>query len=798
MTSPILRPLSFRHPMPYLASTRRTLSALLLCGALAGCAVSAIEASHQMMAEGHTEEAVTTLREDMQRHPEDQALRVQYFRLRDQAINQALAAADRARQSGDTDVVETQARVVQRLDPENARARTLLRDLETSRQRTERLTQAQKLLEAGRPQDAEGMVRAILAETPGDSAARSLLRKIDEAVAAKRPLREDKALKGGIDTPITLEFREAPLRSVFEAISRTAGINFVFDKDVKPDAKVTVFVRNTNIDEVMRLILTTNQLERKVLNENSVIIYPATPAKQKDYQDLATRTFYLANTEAKQAQALVKSVVKTRDSFIDEGLNLLIIKDTPEAIRMAERLINQLDVPPPEVMLDVEVLEIQRSRLLDLGIKYPDQVGYGILQPTTSTTTTTTTGTTTSTNLGGQLLSGNINLNSTGAAVPYIANPGALANLKDQTGLSNTLANPRIRVRNREKAKIHIGDKLPVFTTTSTANVGVSAAVNYLDVGLMLEVEPTIRLDDDVEIKVGLEVSSISKEVTGPQNSLAYQIGTRNASTVLRLRDGETQVLAGLISDSERSTTYAIPGLGSIPALGRLFSDHSKDKSKTEIVLLITPHVVRNITPEASVRATWPAGTESAVGVPPLQVTANTPAGSLSVKGGNGSFSDSTGTSPTPTVEPQAPSGNTPAASLATVPGPAPQSPGNTEPAAAAAQPQSASISITLPQSVKPGQVFTTGIAVAATSAVRSAEVGLAWENSFFEPATPETTNTISLTPSGNTASGQISLRAKTGASGEGKLSVSAARITLESGAVEAATPPSASIKVSP
>jgi len=182
------------------------------------------------------------------------------------------------------------------------------------------------------------------------------------------------------------------------------------------------------------------------------------------------------------------------------------------------------------------------------------------------------------------------------------------------------LANPRIRVINREKAKIHIGDKLPVFTTTSTANVGVAASVSYLDVGLKLEVEPTVHLDENVEMKVGLEVSSIVKEVAGPSSSLAYQIGTRSATTVLRLRDGETQILAGLINDEERSSANRLPGLGDMPLIGRLFSSQSDSHNKTEIVLLITPRVIRNVSPpEASAPAVI-AGTEMAVGVAPFLI----------------------------------------------------------------------------------------------------------------------------------------------------------------------------------
>jgi general secretion pathway protein D len=146
----------------------------------------------------------------------------------------------------------------------------------------------------------------------------------------------------------------------------------------------------------------------------------------------------------------------------------------------------------------------------------------------------------------------------------------------------------------------------------------VSASVNYLDVGLKLEVEPSVHLDDEVAIKVNLEVSSIVKEVLGPSSSLAYQVGTRSAATSLRLKDGETQVLAGLISDEERSSAYRLPGLGEVPGLGRLFSSQRDVGNKTEIVLLITPRVVRNLAQPALAGATRAAGTETAVGAAPL------------------------------------------------------------------------------------------------------------------------------------------------------------------------------------
>jgi general secretion pathway protein D len=155
---------------------------------------------------------------------------------------------------------------------------------------------------------------------------------------------------------------------------------------------------------------------------------------------------------------------------------------------------------------------------------------------------------------------------------------------------------------------------LPVITTTSTANVGVSESVSYLDVGLKLEVEPNVLMRDDVQIKINLEVSNIVKEVRSAGGSLTYQIGTRNANTVLRLKDGETQVLAGLISEEERGSSSGIPGLASLPILGHLFASKSDENTKTEIVLLITPHILRNAQAQQPAISEFRGGTENAIG----------------------------------------------------------------------------------------------------------------------------------------------------------------------------------------
>lgn len=607
----------------------------LLIALLAGCVGNpVVEKSRYLAADGQPEAALDVLGKALKENPDDRELRNNWLRQRNLLVAKRVEEATQLQLHGKLDEAEKKLRAALALDPQNQRAQVGLADLAGVRRREARLIDAEQKITKGDLSAAEQVLRAVMAEDPANLRARDALRRIDDAMAARRTAAS--ALKNPFAKPVTLEFRDAPLRTVFEVLSRTAGINFVFDKDVKPDTKVTVFVRNTTIEDVIRLVLVTNQLDRKLINDNSVLIYPATAAKQKDFQDLVTRTFLLTNGEAKQAQALIKQIVKSKDVFVDDKLNLLVVKDTPDAIRLAERLIQAYDVPESEVLLDVEVLEISRDKTLQLGLKPPTQIGYGLLGGSSTVTSGSSTGLAP---VDGKIvLRGTtnidvINANNLTKLYAYVANPLALLDLSDKDSQAKVLANPSIRVKNHAKAKIHVGDKIPVFTTTSTANVGVSASVNYLDVGLKLEVEPSISLDDEVTINVGLEVSTLGIEVKGPADSSAYQVGTRTANTVLQLKNGETQVLAGLISSEDRKNAVRIPGLGDVPAVGRLFSSSGDYAKKTEIVLLITPRIVRNLPhPDLSLPAI-PSGTDTNVGAPPLLIGATAPGG-LAIKGG--------------------------------------------------------------------------------------------------------------------------------------------------------------------
>jgi general secretion pathway protein D len=250
-------------------------------------------------------------------------------------------------------------------------------------------------------------------------------------------------------------------------------------------------------------------------------------------------------------------------------------------------------------MLEVEVLEVGYNKLQQLGIQWPGQLGVSLVGAGGT---------------AGQLTGSEARHPTIGLVRINVPDPLIQLNAKQQHGRTNVLANPRIRVKSKEKAHIHIGDKVPVVTTTAGATGFVSESINYLDVGLKLDVEPQVFLEDDVGIKVALEVSNIASQIKTSSGTTAYQIGTRNANTTLRLKDGETQVLAGLINDEDRRSANRVPGLADMPGLGRLFSNNDDTVNKTEVVLLITPRVIRNVERPGIKLEQFNSGTELEVG----------------------------------------------------------------------------------------------------------------------------------------------------------------------------------------
>jgi general secretion pathway protein D len=628
----------------------RALLPLLLAALVAACTtIPEVEDGKRLIAEGQTDEGLQKLERAARDNPTSAQARAAFAVAREQLVTTAVRQAEAARIAGDLLEAERFYLRALQLDPASAVARNGLDAIAAERRWAQLVAEAEVARKGGSLDAAEAKARAVLRESSGHRGARAVLRAINESRA--KALSRPPQLTAALGKPITLEFRDAPIRSVFEVISRSSGINFVFDRDVRPDIRVTIFVRNINLEDVIKLLLVTNQLERKVINENSVLVFPNTPAKLKDYQELVTRSFYLANADAKQTAAMIRALVKTRDLYIDEKLNLVVMKDTVDAVRLAEQLVATQDLGEPEVMLEVEVLEVAASLIREFGIKYPERINYGVLGGGIETSTTTSTATT---------------ITSTQATPPpfttwtpsnwtfFVANPVFIANLRQNDGTLNLLANPRIRVKNRDKAKIHIGERVPVITTTSTANVGVSSSVSYLDTGLKLDVEPNVYLEDEVAIKMQLEVSNILEQLN-ISGTVAYRLGTRQTATTLRLRDGETQVLAGLISDEDRRAASKVPYLGDLPITGRLFSNTTDQRTKSEIVMLLTPRVVRNIVRPETVAVEFRAGTEAAPGAPAIELRGAGPRSLALAPAGPAGATQAPQQAPKPPAAPAAP-----------------------------------------------------------------------------------------------------------------------------------------------
>jgi general secretion pathway protein D len=558
---------------------------------VAGCATDqAYREGERLVTEGRTEEGLKKLAEAVRDNPGKVEYRAALVRVRDEHVAQLLRKGDEAARAGQFDDAEARYRDAQLQHPENPRAQAGLAGLETLRRHRVQFGEAQAAFVANELDTAGNILRAILAREPDFAEAAALLRKVDDKSGRNRGV-EIPQLSVFYRKPVTLEFRDAPVKSLLDGISQQTGLNFVLDKEVRADQRATVFARETPLADVLDMILASSQLAKKVINGYTLLIYPNTAAKQEEYKEAVVRGFFLANADPKQTMMLLRSIGRIRDVHVDEKLNMVVVRDTAEAVRLAERLVKMADRAEPEVMLEVEILEVKRSKLLELGVQWPNQLS--LLTPEATTTSHTDGGVIITDSVPGGRLTIDSLKSISGSSVGVSPNPAI--NLNKTDGSVNLLANPRIRVRNKEKARIHIGDKVPVISSNVTSTGVTSESVSYLDVGLKLDVEPQVYLDAEVSMKVGLEVSNIVQQVKSSTGTLTYQLGSRNATTVLRLKDGETQVLAGLISDEERSSAAKVPGLGDLPLIGRLFSTHSDSASKTEIVLLITPRILRNV-----------------------------------------------------------------------------------------------------------------------------------------------------------------------------------------------------------
>ena len=559
---------------------------------IAGCANDqAFLKARAALDKGDIQSGLSQLKKLVEDNPTNLEYKNLYYKQRELKVHQLLQQADNARINEHWDEADAAYNKVLNIDEDNTRAKEGLAANIMSKDNSAKIQEASDLVDDSQLDAAKEKLRQVLNEEPTNRKAKKLAATIDKKRTESTGVYSQIFSK--FTKPVTLELKDANIKTVFELLSKAAGLNFILDKELKPDTKVSIYVKNTTIDEALRNIFASAQLGRKILNENTVLVYPN--SKKSDYEEIMVKTFYLSNVDPKKVEELIKTVIKTKDIFVDDKLNILVMRDSFDAIRNAEKLINSYDIGDPEVLLEVEILEISNTLASEVGLRWPNQVTVGVGGAAGN----------------GQFTFQELKSFNSKLARLSITDPALILNLRGSEGGSNLLANPHIRVKNHKKAKVHIGDRVPVITNTSTATGFVSESVSYLDVGLKLDVEPSITVDDEVSIEVGLEVSNIVSEVVTKSGSLSYRLGTRNAATTLRLKNGETQILAGLINSEERSSADRVPGLASLPIIGRLFSSKNQSNNKSEIVLLITPKIIRNIAPLESSNVEFSLGTES-------------------------------------------------------------------------------------------------------------------------------------------------------------------------------------------
>ena len=567
--------------------------------------------------EGPVDEGVAKLKKSSKDHPENIPYRQDYLRERERAINSTLKEAALAFIQEDLTAAESLYQKVLTIEPENAEGKQGLIKVARKRKHIEAIGIAKEALDQSQFDKAREALRTVLLEDPKNNEANNLSAQIDANRFNGHSINSSPELKAIFKKPVSMQFRDANFKMVLEALSKSSGLNILIDKDIKNDLKTTIFAKDVTVEDVISLVLMQNQLEKKIINDSTIYIYPNTPAKVKEFQDLVVRTFLLTNADAKQMQTMLKTVLKVNDVYVNDKNNSLVMRDTPDAIELAGKLLAAQDQDQPEVMLEVEVLEVDHNKLTQIGIQYPNSVTLSVGDLAQSAVVAGST--IQNAKAGGTSIQDLKHISANNIKV--LTSAGAISmvmDLKQQDGSSNLLASPRIRVKQDEKAKVHIGDKVPIITNSvtpvSTGTPVVTGSVQYLDVGIKLEVEPHVHMDGEISIKTSLEVSNIGAQVTNTSSgSVAYQIGTRIANTVLRLNDGETQVLAGLISDQNIKSANRVPGLGDLPLIGRLFSDNTTNKSKTEIILSITPHIIRNQhQPDAGLSTYW-SGTGNTV-----------------------------------------------------------------------------------------------------------------------------------------------------------------------------------------
>ncbi len=396
-------------------------------------------------------------------------------------------------------------------------------------------------------------------------------------------------------------------KAVFEAIGKLAGLTIIFDPDLT-SRRISVELTNVTLEQALNITSLESKAFWRPVTSNIIFVIPDQPQKRKDYEEEVVKTFYLRNTvlpqELTEIVTSIRQLLDLRRVQQINAQNAIVIRDTPDRVLLAGKIIDDIDKAKPEVVIQVAVMEARRDRMRNVGITPPSSISASFANPTTTTSTSSTTGTTTNSAAAtiSQLVT-NPNIFSQGYSVTM---PSATANFLMTDTSTQILDDPEIRVVDGQTAKLRIGDRIPVATGSFQAGIGVGSTgtgagvvnplVNtqfqYLDVGVNVDVTPRIHPDHEISMKVNIVVSSQtgSTNIGGINQPIISQ---RSIEHDIRLKDGEVNVLGGLVEQTDTNTYSGIPGLSKIPGFRYLFGSDTLDHEKDEILIVLIPHIVR-------------------------------------------------------------------------------------------------------------------------------------------------------------------------------------------------------------
>ncbi|HNI69231.1 MAG TPA: secretin N-terminal domain-containing protein [Nitrospira sp.] len=613
-------PFLFSHATPRnLRYCRAAIALTILAGCLTLTACGALNSADvkrgdQHLAAGNWEEASVAYRQALKDDPFEPSLQNKYRVARERA---AAAHDERGRQLLKDHQFDQAAEEFKRaltIEPTSKEYESGLTEALRLREARDRYREAERLAQLGRVSEAmAGYMRAVELDPSYKDALDGVARLSAEQHAADRDDRQKQ--------PVTLQFRNAGLKEVVEALGKAAHVNFVFDKDVRNDP-ITVSLEEKPFDEALSLVLNSNSLFAQKAGPTLFIISPNTKQKQEQYQDLMIRTFYLSSAKAKDMVALLKSMLDVKHIHGNEALNTIVVRDQPEKVELAEKIIQANDREDSEVLFDVEVLEVNRTVDQQYGLSYPKQIAAAMVPPGFTGT-----------------IAGEIAQQFTYRNLASLGQDNYLFKLPTNVQLdffkqitdAKTLAAPKVRVLNNKKAEVNIGDKQPILLSTTNVLPGQAAtgavpttstvtSIEFRDTGVKLTVEPNIHLANELSLKMKIEVIRLGDTVLLQQSPpiSQFKFGNRSAETMLNVRDGETIVLGGLLQEEDRRTKVTIPWIGDIPFLGNLLSSFKTQRVTTEVILTITPHIVNSLRlPGPQGQAFW-SGTESVYSTAPL------------------------------------------------------------------------------------------------------------------------------------------------------------------------------------